>query len=170
MHPAAMNIIAMGVGGGVLLLALSVVTGETFTVPREAVTWGAQGYLVLAGSIGVFWLYVFVLRGWTASAASYQLVLIPLVTVPVSGCRMSRSRGRSWPGPSSCWWACTSGRCGLLGRHGRTTGLKWRSRRGPSQCRTPTRVEGQIWVCGVRPAGQVSLSTGADPELHRSVT
>ncbi|MDP8929593.1 MAG: EamA family transporter [Actinomycetota bacterium] len=82
-HPAAMNTIAMGVGG-VLLLALSVVTGETFTVPREAVTWGAQGYLVLAGSIGVFWLYVFVLRGWTASAASYQLVLIPLVTVPVS--------------------------------------------------------------------------------------
>jgi drug/metabolite transporter (DMT)-like permease len=43
-----------------------------------------QAYLVIAGSIGVFWLYVFVLRGWTASAASYQLVLIPLVTVVVS--------------------------------------------------------------------------------------
>jgi len=82
-HPAAMNTIAMGVGGA-FLLAASAATGETFTVPREAVTWGAQSYLVLAGSIGVFWLYVFVLRGWTASAASYQLVLIPLVTVPVS--------------------------------------------------------------------------------------
>lgn len=78
-----MNTIAMGVGGA-FLLAVSAATGETFTVPREAVTWGAQSYLVLAGSIGVFWLYVFVLRGWTASAASYQLVLIPLVTVPVS--------------------------------------------------------------------------------------
>jgi drug/metabolite transporter (DMT)-like permease len=82
-HPAAMNTIAMGVGGAVLL-ALSLVTDETIAIPREAVTWGAQGFLVVAGSVGVFWLYVFVLRGWTASAASYQLVLIPLVTVPVS--------------------------------------------------------------------------------------
>jgi drug/metabolite transporter (DMT)-like permease len=32
----------------------------------------------------VFWLYVFLLRGWTASAASYQMVLIPLVTVLLS--------------------------------------------------------------------------------------
>jgi drug/metabolite transporter (DMT)-like permease len=39
---------------------------------------------VIAGSVGVFWLFVFVLHGWTASAASYQLVLIPLVTVVLS--------------------------------------------------------------------------------------
>ena len=32
----------------------------------------------------MFWLYVFVLRSWTASAASYQLVLIALVTVVLS--------------------------------------------------------------------------------------
>lgn len=29
-------------------------------------------------------MYVVVLRGWTASAASYQLVLIPLVTILLS--------------------------------------------------------------------------------------
>jgi drug/metabolite transporter (DMT)-like permease len=39
---------------------------------------------VVAGSLGVFWLYVLVVRRWTASAASYQLVLVPLVTVLVS--------------------------------------------------------------------------------------
>lgn len=39
---------------------------------------------MIAGSIGVFWLYVIVLHGWTASAASYQLVLIPLVTIVLS--------------------------------------------------------------------------------------
>jgi drug/metabolite transporter (DMT)-like permease len=39
---------------------------------------------VIVGSIGVFWLYVFVVRRWTASAASYQLVLIPPVTVVVA--------------------------------------------------------------------------------------
>ena len=82
-HPAAMNAIAMGIGA-VVLLALTAIFNEEYVIPEEASTWAAQAYLVLAGSIGVFWLYVFVLRRWTASAASYQLVLIPLVTVPVS--------------------------------------------------------------------------------------
>jgi len=81
--PPAMNAIAMGIGT-VVLLILAALTGESFIVPTMAKTWGAQTYLVLAGSIGVFWLYVFVLRTWPASAASYQLVVIPLVTVPVS--------------------------------------------------------------------------------------
>jgi drug/metabolite transporter (DMT)-like permease len=82
-HPAAMNAIAMVVGAAVLLV-LTVAFGESFVVPRAAKTWAAQAYLVFAGSIGVFWLYLFVLRRWTASAASYQLVVVPLVTVPIS--------------------------------------------------------------------------------------
>lgn len=82
-HPAAMNAVAMAVGAGVLL-ALTVVFDEAVAVPESASAWAAQAYLVLAGSLGVFWLYVFVLDRWTASAASYQMVLIPLVTVAVS--------------------------------------------------------------------------------------
>jgi drug/metabolite transporter (DMT)-like permease len=82
-QPAAMNTVAMAVGT-VVLLALASIFDDAYVLPQTASTWGAQAYLVLAGSIGVFWLYVFVLRGWTASAASYQLVLIPLVTVVVS--------------------------------------------------------------------------------------
>jgi drug/metabolite transporter (DMT)-like permease len=82
-HPAALNTVAMGVGA-VVLLALTAIFDEAYALPSSASTWAAQTYLVVAGSVGVFWLYVFVLRGWTASAASYQLVLIPLVTVAVS--------------------------------------------------------------------------------------
>jgi drug/metabolite transporter (DMT)-like permease len=82
-HPATMNTVAMAVGI-VVLLALTVIFDEAYVLPNGARAWGAQAYLVIAGSVGVFWLYVFVLRGWTASAASYQLVLIPLVTVAVS--------------------------------------------------------------------------------------
>lgn len=82
-HPVVMNAIAMGVGG-IGLLAASFLLGESFGIPQAASTWVAQAYLVVAGSIAVFWLYVFVLRRWSATAASYQLVLIPLVTVPVS--------------------------------------------------------------------------------------
>ena len=70
--------------GAVVLLALAAMFGEAFALPESAAPWGAQAYLVIAGSLGAFWLYVFVLRKWTASAASYQMVLIPLVTVVVS--------------------------------------------------------------------------------------
>jgi drug/metabolite transporter (DMT)-like permease len=80
---AAMNAVGMAVGA-VVLFVLSILGGEAYALPESASTWGAQAYLVLAGSIGAFWLFVFVLRRWTASAASYQMVLIPLVTVVVS--------------------------------------------------------------------------------------
>jgi drug/metabolite transporter (DMT)-like permease len=82
-HPAAMNAVGMTVGAG-LLLGLSIVSGEELALPEAASTLTAQAYLVLAGSLAVFWLYVFVAQRWSASAASYQLVLIPLVTVVVS--------------------------------------------------------------------------------------
>jgi len=82
-HPAAANMVAMGVGSAVLLVAAAV-AGEPHDVPGSRSTLLAQGYLVVAGSVGVFWLYIVVLRGWTASAASYQMVLIPLVTLVIS--------------------------------------------------------------------------------------
>jgi drug/metabolite transporter (DMT)-like permease len=82
-HPAALNAIGMGVGG-VILLALTALFHEDFVLAREAQTLFAQAYLIVAGSVVVFWLYVVVAKRWTASAASYQLVLIPLVTVLVS--------------------------------------------------------------------------------------
>jgi drug/metabolite transporter (DMT)-like permease len=82
-HPAAMNAIAMGVGTAILL-ALTAIFDEAYELPRSARTWEALIYLIFAGSIAVFWLYVLVLRRWSASAASYQLVLIPLVTIVLS--------------------------------------------------------------------------------------
>lgn len=78
--PSTLNAIGLGVGG-VMLLALSLVTEEAHIVPELARTWVAQTYLVLLGSIVVFTLYVFVLRRWTASAVSYEGVLIPLVAI-----------------------------------------------------------------------------------------
>jgi drug/metabolite transporter (DMT)-like permease len=65
----------------VILLALSAVAGERWTVPTLASTWLALAYLVLMGSVPVFLLFVFVLRRWTASATSYMFVLLPFATV-----------------------------------------------------------------------------------------
>jgi drug/metabolite transporter (DMT)-like permease len=79
-HPAAMNAIGLGVGGG-MLLALTAIYDEAHIVPELTRTWLAQAYLVILGSVVVFTLYVFVLRRWTASAVSYEGVLIPLVAI-----------------------------------------------------------------------------------------
>lgn len=82
-HTALMNAVGMTVGA-VIVLALSLAMGESIVIPERATTWIAQAYLVLPGSVGVFGLHIFVLRRWTASGASYELVLIPIVTIVIS--------------------------------------------------------------------------------------
>jgi len=78
--PVVMNALGMTIGGG-LLLALSVVTSEPHALPTEPRTWASLAYLVVVGSIGLFILYLFVLRRWTATGTSYLMLLMPLITV-----------------------------------------------------------------------------------------
>lgn len=79
-HPLANNAVAMVVGAG-LLLAASLATGETWALPSDGTTWIAVAYVSLAGTAVVFTCFVLVVRHWTASAASYVMLLMPLVTV-----------------------------------------------------------------------------------------
>jgi drug/metabolite transporter (DMT)-like permease len=80
MHPIATNAVGMLVGA-VLVLALSFAAGETHDLPHTATTWAVVAYLCLVGSIGLFGLFLVMLRRWTASASSYALVVMPLVAV-----------------------------------------------------------------------------------------
>jgi drug/metabolite transporter (DMT)-like permease len=82
-HPVTMNAIGMAAGAGVVG-AGAVLLGEPLDVPTHASTWAALGYLVVVGSVVVFWLYLVVLKYWAASRAAYGFVLIPIVTVLVS--------------------------------------------------------------------------------------
>ena len=77
-HPVSMNAIAMGVGS-VALLVLSAIAGESWDVPVRAATWTALVYLILLGSVGLFVLYLFILKTWSASRTAYAFVLFPLV-------------------------------------------------------------------------------------------
>jgi len=79
-HPVTTNAVAMAVGAVILFIG-SWIAHETPRVPSLPVTWISVGYLVLFGSVAVFVLALYVLSHWTASASSYQLVLIPIVTV-----------------------------------------------------------------------------------------
>jgi len=82
-HPVASNAVAM-LGGGALLLLLSALIGDVWRAPAQSDTWAAMVFLVVGGSVGVFGLYVFLLGRWTASAASYILLLQPLPTLVYS--------------------------------------------------------------------------------------
>ena len=82
-HPVSMNAVAMTAGAAVLI-AGSLLAGESQVVPQRAATWVALGYLVVVGSVVVFVLFVFVLRHWVASRTAYVYVLVPFVTVALS--------------------------------------------------------------------------------------
>jgi len=82
-HPVASNAVGM-LTGGALLLVLSALAGDSWKLPAQSDTWAAVVFLVVAGSIGVFGLYVFLLGRWSASATSYTLLLQPLPTIVYS--------------------------------------------------------------------------------------
>jgi len=79
---AVTNAIGLAVGA-VLLLVLSTAIGEPRDLPQRTETVLAVVYLVV-GSVLLFMGFLYVLARWTASAASYQLLLMPLVTVPAA--------------------------------------------------------------------------------------
>lgn len=81
-HPVPMNAVAM-LPGVALLLALSLVAGETRSLPSRPEVVAAFAYLVLVGSTVLFIGFLYVLQRWTASATSYATLLFPLVTVAI---------------------------------------------------------------------------------------
>jgi len=82
-EPVAANAVAMLCGASVLG-ALTILSGAPVVLPARTETWLAVGYLVVFGSIVLFVLTLFVLERWTASAASYAFLLVPLVTVALA--------------------------------------------------------------------------------------
>lgn len=76
--PVVTNVIAMTVGA-ILLLGISFVTSEQRIVPTRAASWTALAYLVTIGTVGVFLLFLFVLKRWQASSVAYEFVLAPFV-------------------------------------------------------------------------------------------
>lgn len=82
-HLVTMNAVGMTVGAAALLAA-SVLAGEERALPDRGETWSAVAYLATLGTMGVFLLYITVIRRWGASRAAYSFVLIPVVTVVLS--------------------------------------------------------------------------------------
>lgn len=81
--PIMTNAIGMTVGG-LILVVVSRLAGERWTIPTQPATWIAFLYLVFVVSVAAFLLYMFVLGRWSASKTSYGFVLVPLVTIAVA--------------------------------------------------------------------------------------
>jgi drug/metabolite transporter (DMT)-like permease len=82
-HPITTNAIALTAGSAMLFI-LSALMKETPRLPARPATWVALVFLIIFGSVLVFSLTVYIIKNWTASASSYQFVLLPIVTIAVS--------------------------------------------------------------------------------------
>jgi drug/metabolite transporter (DMT)-like permease len=82
-NPYGTNAVGMLVGS-TMLVAISLIAGEKWSLPSRIPTIISVAYLVVPGSVFLFALYLFVISRWTASATNYGFVLIPLVTVLVA--------------------------------------------------------------------------------------
>lgn len=81
--PLATNAIAT-TEGALILILVSLIAGESWSLPNASATWAAFSYLVLIGSVVLFYLYLFILSRWTATATSYSFLLFPVATVIIS--------------------------------------------------------------------------------------
>jgi len=78
--PVIATAFAMPIGASVLV-AMSLLSGEHWSLPVRSESWVSLAYLVVFASIVNFSLQLFVLSRWSASMASYGFLLGPMVTV-----------------------------------------------------------------------------------------
>ena len=65
--------------GAFFLGAASWLAHETHVLPSTPLVWGAVLYLILGGSVVMFYMFVYVLSRWKASSASYAILFFPLI-------------------------------------------------------------------------------------------
>jgi drug/metabolite transporter (DMT)-like permease len=78
-HPVVMNFVGMSIGA-VVLLVIAEAAGERLALPAGGETQLAVVYLV-AATVGLFLLVLYVVERWTASATSHAFVLMPVIAV-----------------------------------------------------------------------------------------
>jgi len=76
----ATNAVGAGVGAALCYLA-SVLTGESQVLPHSLAQWFPVIYLTLAGSLGAFTLFTWLLNHWDVTKVAYTAVIAPIVAV-----------------------------------------------------------------------------------------
>jgi drug/metabolite transporter (DMT)-like permease len=82
MNPVSMNAVGLVVAAP-LFFVVSFATGERHVAPPSTMTAVALGVMIVTTPM-LFWLFAFVVQRWSASSASYQFVLFPLVSITLA--------------------------------------------------------------------------------------
>jgi len=82
-NPVTVNAIGMTVAAAALAVG-SWAVGDAWVWPERDETWWALAYLVVAGSVLTFILYLQLIERWGPSRSSYAFVVIPVVTIMLS--------------------------------------------------------------------------------------
>jgi len=71
--------------GAVVCLGVSIALGESHAIPVTAAAWLPILYLTLAGSLGAFVLFSWLVTHWSVSNASLLGVVVPIIAVILGG-------------------------------------------------------------------------------------
>ena len=82
-HPMVTNAVAVTTGT-LFVLGVSLIAGEEWSLPTGSETWISFIYLVVFGTVVLFYLYLLVLSRRTASSTNYAFLLFPIVTVTLA--------------------------------------------------------------------------------------
>jgi drug/metabolite transporter (DMT)-like permease len=88
--PLATNALTLS-GGFVFLFLASLILQEARIMPLLAETWIAIGYVIILGTVVMFYLYIWILGRWSASATSYVIMLFPIVAT-IAGALLAREK------------------------------------------------------------------------------
>jgi len=83
LHPVQLNLVASATAA-LILLPVSLLSGESIALPHRARTWAALAFVVVISSVLMLILYLVLLRRWLASRVAYIFVLAPPLTVALS--------------------------------------------------------------------------------------
>ena len=87
----ATNAIGCAVGALICLVA-SFVLGEDHTFPSTVVAWWPVLYLTLAGSLGAYVIYTWLVGHWPVTNASMVGVVVPVIAVTLGAIVRSETR------------------------------------------------------------------------------
>lgn len=81
-QPSVFSTNAIGaVAGAIICFAASVALGEDRAIPTTIAAWWPVVYLTLAGSLGAYVIWTWLVGHWSVTSASYVGVVVPVIAV-----------------------------------------------------------------------------------------
>jgi drug/metabolite transporter (DMT)-like permease len=92
-QPSVFSTNAVGaVAGAIICFAASVVLGEDRTIPTTVAAWWPIIYLTLAGSLGAYVIWTWLVGHWSVTSASYVGVVVPVIAVILGAIVLQETR------------------------------------------------------------------------------